>query len=259
MAWGRLSMIILQRLPQSGWRRASLTGAMIFSLALWLMSATACNWMTLSYNSSGVKLYQQGQYAIASDHFQKAIRADPNHPDAYYNLAATYHQLGRLNQRADQLDQAELFYRQCLQKHPNHRDGHRGLAVLLAQRSRSEEAFSLLEDWVARVPQSPDPKIELARLTEEFGDDEAAKQYLFDALQIEPRDPRALAALGKIRERAGEAGQALANYNRSLQSNPHQPELARRVTDLSVRMSASGGNPAPNGTRIVNTPANPVR
>jgi tetratricopeptide (TPR) repeat protein len=130
---------------------------------------------------------------------------------------------------------------------------------LLAQQSRSDEAFRLLEDWVARAPRSSDPKIELARLTEEFGDGEAAKHYLFDALQIEPRNARALAALGRLREDEGDMAQALANYQRSLESNPHQPELARRMTNLNQQVARGTTSGSPPDSRLATTPANDVR
>ncbi len=57
----------------------------------------------------------------------------------------------------------------------------------------------MLEDWSTENPSQPAPKIELARLFEEFGDKNAAKENLTAALTISPNDPRALAALGWLR------------------------------------------------------------
>jgi predicted Zn-dependent protease len=51
-----------------------------------------------------------------------------------------------------------------------HVEAYRGLAVLLADQGRTQEAFTLLDTWAKKKPMSADAKIELARLCEEFGD-----------------------------------------------------------------------------------------
>ena len=164
-------------------------------------------------NAEGVRLFQQAQYQEAMREFHEASYDDPNDADAYYNLAATYHRLGRLERRQSDLDQAECYYNQCLDRNPNHADCYRGLAVLLAEQGRKDDAFRLIEGWVQRQPErSADAKIELARLNEEFGNRQAAEEQLIEALAAEPDNPRALTALGKIREEAGDKAQALANY-----------------------------------------------
>lgn len=222
-----------------------------------LAALTGCGFAARTYNTSGVRLYQQGQVTQAADQFRRAIQTDPLSADGYYNLARVLHEQGRAGGQADITAQAETYYRQCLQHDANHRDAHRGLAVLLAQQNRSEEAFRMLEDWAARSPTQPDPRIELARLTEEFGDREAAKEYLIDALQANPRDTRALAALGKIRETEGDTEQALANYQRALAANPRDAELARQVSDISLRMARSnsaGTTHITPTTRVVSNP-----
>jgi tetratricopeptide (TPR) repeat protein len=202
--------------------------AMVFSTALGGCGSFAAR----GYNADGVRSFQQSQYQLALQQFQQAIYEDPTNPDGYYNLAATYHRMGKISRHQADLDQAENFYNQCLDHDPDHRDCYRGLAVLLVEQNRTHEAFRLIEGWADRSPASPDARIELARLSEEFGDRRASKEYLVEALAIDPNDPRALAALGRIREELGERRQALANYQRSLYFNPFQPELTARVAVL---------------------------
>ncbi|MCR4413029.1 MAG: tetratricopeptide repeat protein [Thermoguttaceae bacterium] len=203
-------------------------------------------------NAEGVRLFEQARFTEAMDRFERAIAADPTAGDGYYNLAATYHRVGAANGRKADLIQAERYYYLCLDRSPDHRECHRGLAVLLAEQGRSEEAFRLLESWAAKNPALPDPKIELARLSEEFGDRDAAKQYLADALLRDPTNARALAALGRLRELEGDTVQALANYQQSLLADRFQPDISARVAMLQ---SAAGTPPvsggASSGTRIV--------
>ena len=89
--------------------------------------------------------------------------------------------------------------------------------MLLAERGRGNEAFRLLTVWAEQQPWLADPKIELARLYEEFGDRAAAKERLVEAVRADPQNGRSWAALGRLREETGQSAQALWNYQRSLQ------------------------------------------
>ena len=198
-----------------------------------LMVVSGCgSFAARGYNADGVRSFQQSQYQLALTQFGKAIHEDPADPDGYYNLAATYHRIGKISKHQTDLDQAESFYNQCLDHDPEHRDCYRGLAVLLVEENRTQEAFRLIEGWAARQPPSADARIELARLNEEFGDKKSAQDHLVEALTIDPNNARALAALGKVREELGQRAQAVANYQRSLYLNPFQPELAAHVAAL---------------------------
>ena len=219
-----------------------------------MLTAGGCQMVSNQQNADGVKMFEQAYYQGAAQRFQQAIQSDPNNPDSYYNLARTYHQLGKLHNQKSDLQQAESYYHQCLDHDPNHQDCYRGLAVLLAEQGRGSDAFKLVEGWAARNPAAPGPKVELARLYEESNNKDAAKQQLIAAVDADPTNARALAALGKLREDSGETAQALSNYQRSISIDPYQPQVASRITALST--PAFGGTP-PGGTRVVTTPTAP--
>lgn len=232
----------------------------LVSLAAALISAasTGCAWTAHSDNIAGVGFFEQGNYAAATQKFQQAIEADPNDADSYYNLAATYHRQGKLANQPAQLQQAETYYHLCLDRNPDHRDCYRGLAVLLVEENRADDAFTLIQRWGEHSPTSADPKIELARLFQEFGDKTAAQAHLQDALTIAPDNARALAALGKLKEESGDPTQALNVYQRSLASNQFQPEVEARVATLQAVVP--GAAPiAPDGTRLVTKPTQSLR
>jgi tetratricopeptide (TPR) repeat protein len=211
-------------------------------------------------NSDGVRCFQQAQYPEALRQFQEAIYDDPKNPDGYYNIAATYHRTGRTEHSQADWQQAEHYYNLCLDQNDNHADCYRGLAVLLAEQGRNDEAFRLIEGWVQRQPASADAKVELARLNDEFGDRQKAKENLLEALAIQPDNARALAALGKIREDAGESAQALANYQRSLMSDNRQPQVASRITALRGGVAGAASPPSVDmGTRVVDRNTAPLR
>ena len=211
------------------------------------MAGGCTNFVSNSRNADGVTLYQRGQYQQALQQFQEATYADPNNADGYYNLGATYHRLGRLRNPPDSLAQAETCYRQCLERNPNHRDCHRGLAVLLIEENRTPEAFTLIQTWATQQPSLAEPRMELARLYSEFGNKEAATNTLADAVQRNPNDARQWAALGKVREETGNYQQASANYQRSLEINPGQADVAARVAALQGAMAPHRGASAAAG------------
>ena len=227
-------------MQRTGTGRGSLSARTAIAAAVLL--AAGCGGMTSQgRNAEGVRLFQQARYQEALREFQEASYADPANPDTYYNLAATYHRLGAAERNTAYLDQAEQFYHMCLDRDDNHPDCYRGLAVLLAEQGRTTDATRLLEGWAARRPDSPDARTELARLATEFGDHVAAEEHLLAALNVDPYDDRANKALGKIREDSGNYAQALQNYQRSLQSNQFQPQVAARVSAL--RSSVGVGAP----------------
>lgn len=223
-----------------------------------MVAAGLCGCTAQSHNAEGVRMFQQAHYQGALQHFQQAIQADPNNADAYYNLAATYHRMGELQPNPAYWQQAESYYHQCLDRAPNQQDCYRGLAVLLKEENRSQDAFRLMEGWAARNPSMSAPKIELARLFEESGDRESAKQQLIEAVAVDPNNAKSLAALGKLREESGDPVQALANYQRSLALNRFQPQVSARVASLQSSFAPMPQVTPPGGTRTVAVPPTPM-
>jgi tetratricopeptide (TPR) repeat protein len=125
----------------------------------------------------------------------------------------------------------------------------RVLAVLLIEENRPKDAFALVQNWAAQAPSLAEPRVELARLYEEFGNKEAAANMLAEAVQLNPRDARHWAAMGKVREEMGDNTQALTDYQQSLAINPNQPDVAARATTLQNALAHQPlVLPAPPGT-----------
>ncbi|MEC7709186.1 MAG: tetratricopeptide repeat protein, partial [Planctomycetota bacterium] len=123
-----------------------------------------CGRVVQSDSEKGVRLYQQGNYLGAANSFQRALEKQPGDADCFYNLGATYHQQAKLFGRTGDLQTAEQYYHLCLARNQNHAACQRGLAVLLVETGRTGDAATQLEQWAAREPTNPEPKIELARL-----------------------------------------------------------------------------------------------
>ena len=145
-------------------------------------------------NVAGVHKFQQGQYQLALNDFQRALQNDPNNADAHYNLASVYHRLGKANGDRQMLEQAENLYNDCLNKCDatggDHLECRRGLAVLLVEMDNADAAFRMLKNWSVEHPESAEPLVELARLYEEFGDKETARRQLEAAVQRDTTNAR---------------------------------------------------------------------
>ena len=225
---------------------------MLWAIALGAVSAgSGCQMAANGYNLQGKRLFEQGQRQAALQEFQRAVSADPKNADAYYNLAATMHQEGKMQGDKTMLAQAETLYNQCLDYAPDHVDCHRGLAVLLVETGRQDRAFKLLENWAMRSPNIAAARVELARMYEEFGDAETAKLHLVQAIKVDEHNSRAHAALGRLREQSGDYAQALANYQRATNQNNPPPGVTDRIAALNQAVLGGINVTVPGGTRTV--------
>ncbi|MFN9915852.1 MAG: tetratricopeptide repeat protein, partial [Pirellulaceae bacterium] len=71
---------------------------------------TGCRWGAVCQNTVCVQLFQQGRYAEALQKFESDKQSDPQNPEAYYNLASTYHRMGVSQKDAKLTEQAEALY-----------------------------------------------------------------------------------------------------------------------------------------------------
>ena len=225
-------------------------GLLILFLSILLLLGCASQNQT----AEGMRFYGQAQYDAALTAFQAAHKANPNDPNALYNIAATYHQsaraslqLGQAAAAQQQYEQAAQYYQLCLTSDPNHADAHRGLSALYMDCQNGEAAHKLLIDWYHRNPVSVEPKLELARHYHEFMQiclaqgrveeaqtcRDAAEFYLQQVLQSEPNNYRAFRALGFLKEQSGDTPGAVFEYHRSLQANPQQKDLEERIAALT--------------------------
>ena len=215
------------------------------TLLLLILCSTGCGLTANSWNAQGVGLYQSGNYSAAIERFQYALGTDETNADAYYNLAATYHHMGTTSNDRGFLQESEALYNRCLDLDADHSDCHRGLAVLLTQTNRKQDAFRFLSNWVSDRPHLADPQVELARLYQESGDLQSARRHLEQACSTDRNHPRAWKALAALNDSQGQTELALAQYQRSYLLDNQQTELATRIASLNQQLRNSD---SPSGT-----------
>ena len=63
-------------------------------------------------NDEGIGHYQQGHWDVASEHFRKAVKADPSSAVAYYNLGLAQDKMGKH-------DEATASFKKAVELAPN--------------------------------------------------------------------------------------------------------------------------------------------
>lgn len=184
----------------------------------------------------GRYFYRQGAFDRARDSYQSALTLHPGNADLLYNLASCQARLGRQAE-------AEKLYEECLDRNPEHVEARHALISLMIESDRVDQARNLVRDWLTSSPQQAGPYIEDGWLRARDGDvDNASARYL-QALDLEPRNPRALRELAQLYERLDRRDRAIVLYQRSLEADPDQPVVSRQVE----RLRAQGvGQPRPD-------------
>jgi Flp pilus assembly protein TadD len=188
------------------------------------------------YTQDGIQLYRRGDYAAARESFQAALQLRPGDAGLTYNVGQCY-------ERAGDTNRAEQSYTACLQRDADHVACHHALTMLLVREGRGTDAVRSVEAWLAHSPKLAAAHAEDAWLWHQSGDLPRAQSRLQEALLLDPRDWRALSELGLIYEEQQRPDRALTLYEQSLQGNPDQPDVAKRLDDLRKK---GVGRPKPD-------------
>lgn len=190
-----------------------------------------------AYNAEGVRRMNQGDTQKAEECFLKARSTSPADADSCYNLAIVDHKRAQESKNPEDYRRAEEYYRLCLDRNPSHSEAYRGLATLYCDQNRVYDAFALLENWNRQEIGSVEPKIELARLCNEYNRIDQAEQNLRQALAIDPKNVRAINSLGYVYEQKCQYAQASQLYCQSLQLLPSQTGIQARRCQLENRLN----------------------
>ena len=180
------------------------------------------------YNEDGVLLFAKGNYRDALDSFNAALTQRPHDPILLYNSAQCYDRLGDTKK-------AEQFYASCLQIDSKHADAHLALLTLIHTNGRQTEANEKIREWLAQDPKSADPYVADAWRLRSEKDYPAAQGRLQQALSIEPQNRRALTELAVLYEIMGANERSLVLYQRILDRDPQQSEIAAKVQMLKAK------------------------
>ncbi len=133
----------------------------------------------------GRQAYETGRFAVAADHFRRAVEAAPDNIEARVNLALA---LDRTGNPAGALAAA----RETVERSPDFARGHVVAASLLIKQRRFDEAQEHLRAAVAADPDFAPARFNLAQLARSRGQLEEALPHYQAARRLDPRKAQAM-------------------------------------------------------------------
>lgn len=146
------------------------------------------------YNTQlGVGYMQQGDYDLAMQKLQRALKEDPELPEAHTSIALLFERLGE-PERADQ------HYRRALDLAPDNPSVQNAYGVFLCRHGKAAQSEQYFID-AARNPVYPTPEAAYTNAgicLLKIGKNEQAEQYFRAALKSRPDYPDALWQLASL-------------------------------------------------------------
>jgi tetratricopeptide (TPR) repeat protein len=179
-------------------------------------------------NDEGVQLFARGRYEEAVQFFDYALTFKPQDPVLIFNGAQCYDRLGDLKR-------AEEHYNLCLQLNAKFGDARLAILSVKYRTNRVAEANQQIQDWLRLEPTNADADVADAwRLRQEKAYPQAIVR-LQQALSLDNTNRRALTEMGLIYEIQGMPERSYVLYERILQREPHQVDIAQRLEQLKAR------------------------
>lgn len=141
----------------------------------------------------GLNYLQRGEYAIALEKLQKALKQNPNLPSAHNTIALLYQRLG-------ENDKAEAHFLEAVERKPDYSQAQNNYGVFLCQQGRFDDAEARFMKAIKNpLYESPAQALENAGLcANRIPDQEKAEAYFRKALQINDSLPKSLLQMANI-------------------------------------------------------------
>jgi tetratricopeptide (TPR) repeat protein len=176
----------------------------------------------------GVAFFQHGYLEAAAASFQQVIAEHPENPEAYYNL-------GTLNLRRNDLQQARQYLEQTVKLRPVYPEAWNNLGMIAAQQGQSEEAIRNFQQSLSQRPNYAIALLNLGNLYRRQGAFDKAQTLLDRAREIEPDDPEVNYSLGMFYAQRGQMQQAQDYLEKAISMRPDYPEARNNLGVLFVR------------------------
>lgn len=175
----------------------------------------------------GATYFDRGQYAIALEELNEAIKNDPGYGPAYNMSGLVYMEL-----KED--SQAEQNFQHALRLDNGDSEGHNNYGLFLCSRGRAAEGIGHFQTALKNPLYSTPAKAHANAgvCLRKVDDDKAAEGHFVKTLELEPSNPVALYHLADINYKRGQIAEARAYLAQQLQVAAASPEslwLAVRI------------------------------
>jgi len=165
--------------------------------------------------SSGIDLYQKGDYAGAVKQFRASIGLSPftdNSASAYNYMAMAY-------QKMDKAEDAVKTYREAISVYPTRDSFHLSLGDVYLQTDRTTEAEKEYTAAVRLNPTSAENRYSLGQMYLDSGRYSEAEVQFRQVTELSPNSASGYYGLGQVFRKSGNYADAIAQLNRALAVN----------------------------------------
>lgn len=141
----------------------------------------------------GLSYLQRGDYAVALEKLDKALKQNPNLPSAHNTIALLYNALG-------ETDKAENHFKEAVRRAPDYSEAQNNFGVFLCDQGDYQQAeqrfLKAVENplYISRAEAMENAGLCMKRVP----DMDKAEQYFRRALQMEPSLPQSLINMAEI-------------------------------------------------------------
>src|SRR5688572_21432366 len=124
-------------------------------------------------------------------------------------------------------------------------EAYRPLAEAYLGMGRFMEAMVVCKKGVKAHPNTPDPRVLLARVYADQGKEKKALEELASALQVAPKDKAALRLTGSLQMKTGEGEPGKSNLLKAYELDPNDPDTLDLFKQHNVPLPAKEAPPPP--------------
>jgi tetratricopeptide (TPR) repeat protein/tRNA A-37 threonylcarbamoyl transferase component Bud32 len=180
----------------------------------WYQAATAvAPGNAAVYNSLGVALHNNKDWAGAEAALRKAVELDPK-------LAVAYNNLGNALRGNGQVDEAIACYKKAIALDPKYAMAYDNLGNALHVKGQVDEPIAYFKKAIALDPKDAMAHSNLGNALCDKGQVDEAIAYFKKAIEIDPKYAMAHYNLGKALRGKGQVDEAIACYKRAIALDP---------------------------------------
>jgi tetratricopeptide (TPR) repeat protein len=177
------------------------------------------------WNNLGILAAREGNYDLAIDNFQRALRIDPQHSIALQNLGSAY------RQKKD-WPQAKTALERALALNPDDAEANYTLGMVYAQQSDTGRAYDYLQKAIALRPAYPEALNNLGILYLRTRRPSEAVQTFEQAIRVAPDYDQPYLNLARVCAIEGDREKAKAVLRQLLQQHPDHAQAKEDLAQL---------------------------
>jgi len=187
----------------------------------------------VAYHGLGEAYNKQGEYVLALQQFELALKYRPGYPDVLYNTGVVYDDL-------KQFDKAIPYYAHALKNKPEYIEALYNIANAYYMIQKYDSSLFFFERTLQLKPNHTGALNNMASIFFDIEDFDRALKILLRTLEVNPAQEEAMFNIGSIYFQRREFSEALVWFEKCIRINPGLPDNYRM---LGITLAESGRIP----------------